>query len=40
MKGHILSTGAKLEEPVTRDEFLEWKAELEAEDKPKRMTNE
>lgn len=37
MKGHLISQGVSTKEPMTRDEFLDLKAEVEAADKPKRM---
>ncbi len=37
MKGHLVSQGADLSPPMTRDEFLTMKAEDEARESNKRM---
>jgi hypothetical protein len=40
MKGHLISTGADLNPPMTRDEYLDAKAEEEARTKTNRMPDE
>lgn len=39
MKGHLASQGVDLTPPMTRNEFLSLKAEDEARQKTKRMSN-